>query len=180
MPVPRAHIGVAGLIAGALVAAAGGVLAAPAAVIGELRSGAGVLLPFIAAPVVEEMLKPAGVYLLLARWPRLLRGRRHAASLAAIGGFAFALVEALAFVTLAVDEPTRAFVVYRFSAPLAMHVTASFTAGWGIDPALLDWVRQGEPLPRRAVVHYGAAIAMHALYNIVAVTLELAGVLDLV
>ncbi len=165
---------------GALVAAAGGVLAAPAAVIGELRSGAGVLMPFLAAPVVEEILKPFGVYVLLARWPHLLSGRRHAACLATVGGLAFAVVEALAFVTLAVDEPTRAFFIYRFSAPLAMHATASFVAGWGIEPALMEWLRRGAPLPRRTVVCYGAAIAIHAVYNTVAVTLELAGVLDFV
>lgn len=169
---------VAAFLAGALVAAAGGALAAPVAAIEELRSGAGVLLPFVAAPTAEEIMKPAGVYLLLWRWPRLVAGSMRIALLAATGGLAFALVEAVAYVTLPSGEPSRAFVVYRFSAPLAMHVAASFAVGLGIGPSLIDWLQRGTPLPRRTVVCYGVAIAAHALYNAIAVALELAGVLD--
>ncbi|HWQ29312.1 MAG TPA: PrsW family glutamic-type intramembrane protease, partial [Dehalococcoidia bacterium] len=90
---------------------------------------------------------------------------------------AFAVIEAIAYVTLA-SEPSRGFVAYRFSAPVAMHVAASFTVGLGIGPALLDWLRRGTPLPRRTVVCYGVAIAAHAIYNTIAVALELAGALD--
>jgi RsiW-degrading membrane proteinase PrsW (M82 family) len=163
---------------GALVAAAGGMLAAPAAVIEEAGSGAAILLPFVAAPVIEEILKPSGVYLLLWRWPHVMPGRMHGALLAAVGGLAFGLVESAAFVTVAVDEPSRAFVIYRFSGPVAMHVAASFVAGLGIGPSLAGWVRHGTPLPKRTVVCYGVAVAAHALYNLAVISLGLSGVLD--
>lgn len=167
---PTAHA------AAVLVAVAGGMLAAPAAVIEEVRAGAGLLLPFIAAPVVEETLKPAGLYLLLIRWPGLVRGRLHAALLAAVAGLTFGLIESAAFVTIAADEPTRTFVIYRFSLPLVLHATASFIAGTGIGPGLIAWARTGAHLPRAAVRGFGAAIALHALYNTVVVALERSGV----
>ncbi|HXF50412.1 MAG TPA: PrsW family glutamic-type intramembrane protease [Dehalococcoidia bacterium] len=179
-PDPRARdVGPIGHLAAAAVAVAGALVAAPLAVIEELRPGLGLLLlPFVAAPTIEEILKPAGVYLLLVRWPRLVRGQLHTALLAALAGLAFGLLESAAFVTIAVDEPTRTFVAYRFTAPVAMHATASLIAGSGIGPDLIAWAKNGAPLPRRAVWRFGAAIALHAAYNLTAVALTLSGALD--
>ncbi len=179
-PDPGAReVGPIGHLAAAAVAVAGALVAAPVAVIEELSSGLGLLLlPFVAAPTIEEILKPAGVYLLLVRWPRLVRGQLHAALLAALAGFSFGLLESAAFVTVSVDEPARAFVAYRFTAPIAMHATASFIAGSGIGPDLIAWARSGSALPRRTVWRFGAAIALHAAYNVTAVALALSGALD--
>lgn len=178
-PAPRPAAGNVGHVVAALVSVAGALVAAPLAVIQELRSAVGlVLLPFFAAPAIEEILKPAGVYLLLGRWPCLVRGQLHAALLAALAGLTFGLLESAAFVTVAVEKPTRAFIAYRFSAPVAMHATASFVAGSGIGPNLVTWARGGSPLPRRAVWGFGAAIALHAAYNVAAVALSAAGPLD--
>ena len=42
--------------------------------------------PFIAAPLIEEALKPTGIYIILLRWPWALLGRLHTALLTATGG----------------------------------------------------------------------------------------------
>ena len=58
-----------------LIAAGGGVLGILGALIQELSQGS-LLIAFIAAPMIEEVMKPAGVYLLLVQWPKVLTSRR--------------------------------------------------------------------------------------------------------
>ena len=141
-----------------------------------MRSGAFLLLPLVGAPIIEELVKPFGVYLLLARWPRLLRGRLHTALLAALAGLSFGLIEALVYVTVYVPDPPDWFVTYRFSVPLVMHATASFIVGLGINRGLLDWAGRGAPLPKSTRNFYLAGIGLHAVFNTTAIALTIAGV----
>jgi RsiW-degrading membrane proteinase PrsW (M82 family) len=173
---------VLGTLAGHLLALSlavvGGVLGILGAVVQEVSAGGFLLLPFLGAPIIEELLKPAGVYILLVRWPRLLRGRLHTAFLAALAGLSFGVIEALVYVNVYVSDPPDWFVTYRFTLPLLLHLTASFIVGLGINQGLLAWVRGGSPLPRATRNFYIAAIALHAVFNIVATALALSGVLD--
>ncbi len=82
----------------AFFAIAGGLLGILGAVIEEAR--AGFLVPFVAAPIIEEALKPCGVYFLLGKWPRLLRSQLYTAYLAALGGLSFAVIENLVYLFL--------------------------------------------------------------------------------
>lgn len=157
----------------------GGVLGIFGAVVTELASGGGGLaVGFVAAPIIEEAMKPLGIYILLVKWPIALRNQPYTAVLTAISGLGFGLVEALAYVTLYVPDPPEWFVTYRFTIPLALHTTASLIYGFGINRALLDWASKGSPFPRRTLRLYVIAVVMHALFNIVAGALSLAGALD--
>ena len=158
------------------VALLGGVFGIFGAIVQEVQTGGLLLLPFLGAPIIEEIVKPSGVYLLLARWPRLLRGRLHTALLAAVAGLSFGVVEAVVYVTLYVPDPPAWFVTYRFTLPLFMHAAASFIVGLGINPGLLDWARSGAPLPKATRTFYLAAIGLHAVFNTVAISLAIAGV----
>ena len=175
---PVAGPGPLGHLAAVLIAVLGGALGILGAFIEEVRSGGFILLPFIGAPVIEEMLKPLGLYLLLARWPRLLLGQLHTAVLSALAGLTFGVIEALVYVNVYVSDPPDWFVAYRFSLPLLLHTTASFIVGLGVSPGLLAWASRGEPFPRASRNFYIAGIALHALFNITATALALAGVLD--
>ncbi len=172
-----------GLCAGHLFAITfavlGGVLGILGAAFQELRTG-GVflLLPFVGAPIIEELLKPSGIYILLVRWPRLLRGQLHTALLAAVSGLSFGLIEAVVYVTVYVSDPPDWFVTYRFTLPLLVHATASFIVGLGINERLLAWARDGAPLPKANRNFIIAGIALHAVFNTVATALALSGVLD--
>ncbi len=168
----------AGLALGALVAALGGLLGILGAAVEEFRSGGGILLIVAGAPVIEEALKPVGVYLLLTRWPGLLHGRLHTAALSALAGLTFGVVESLMYVNLYVDDPTPSYVTYRFTVTLGLHAGASFIAGLGINRSLLDWAGGSAPFPRASRYFFVAAMALHAVYNTVATILSLAGVLD--
>ena len=161
-----------------LLALLGGAFGIFGAFAQEFRAGGLLLLPFLGAPIIEELVKPSGVYLLLARWPRLLRGQLHTALLAAVAGLSFGVIEAVVYVTLYVPDPPAWFVTYRFTVPLFLHATASFIVGLGINRGLLDWARAGSPLPKATRNFYLAGIGLHAAFNTVTTALSLAGVFD--
>jgi RsiW-degrading membrane proteinase PrsW (M82 family) len=172
----------AGLIGGHLfavfVAALGGALGIIGAGVNELRTGGFLLLPIIGAPVIEEVAKPVGVYLLLARWPRLLHGQLHIAFLAAVAGLSFALIESLVYITIYVPDHSSGFVLFRFTVTPAIHMLASFTVGLGINRGLLDWASRGTQPPRSSLVFYAIGMCIHAAYNTTVVVLYVVDVLN--
>ncbi len=145
----------------------------------ELRSGGALLLPFVGAPIIEESLKPLGVYVLLVRWPHVLRSQLYTAFLAALSGLSFGIIESTLFVTLSGPDHPDWFLTYRFTAPLLMHSVASLIVGLGINRGLLDWATGRGSFPRRSRNAYVTAMVLHALFNVTAVSLTLAGVLDI-
>jgi len=161
-----------------VVAAVGGLLGIIGAVIGEFQAGGLILLPLVAAPIIEEAMKPAGVYIALLRWPNALSSRLFTALLAALGGLVFGLIEAVVYVTIYISDPPEWFVTYRFTLPLALHATTSFIFGLGITIGLIDWAAGRGPLPLRTRNFYIAAVVIHAIFNTIAVTLALTGVFD--
>ena len=161
-----------------LLALLGGAFGIFGAFAQEFRAGGLLLLPFLGAPIIEELVKPSGVYLLLARWPRLLRGQLHTALLAAVAGLSFGVIEAVVYVTLYVPDAPAWFVTYRFTVPLLLHATASFIVGLGINPGLLDWASRGAPLPKATRNFYVAGIGLHAAFNTVAFALVLSDVIN--
>ncbi|MDP2674634.1 MAG: PrsW family glutamic-type intramembrane protease [Dehalococcoidia bacterium] len=178
LPAPSQRAGLLGQLTAVAIALLGGAFGVFGAFVQEAQTGGLLLLPFLGAPIVEELVKPSGVYLLLARWPRLLRGRLHTALLSAVAGLSFGVVEAVVYVTLYVRDPPAWFVTYRFTVPLFLHATASFIVGLGINRGLLDWARRGSPLPKATRNFYLAGIGLHAAFNTVATALLLAGVFD--
>jgi RsiW-degrading membrane proteinase PrsW (M82 family) len=157
-----------------LVAVVGCVVGMPAVILQEVQSG----LPVFAAPVIEEAMKPAGVYILMLRWPRLLLGRLHTAVLAALGGLTFGLIESLIYVKIYFPDEGSDYVLFRFTVPVLMHTVASFIVGYGLSRTVIDWAAGRAPLPKLTRNFYFAAVALHLTYNIVAVILSLTGVLD--
>ena len=156
----------------------GGVIGIFAAAFEELRSGAGILVPFIVAPMAEEGLKPIGIYLLLYRSPHILRGQLYTATLTALSGLCFGVIESIVYVTVYAPDQSQAYFIYRFSVTLALHMAASFIVGLGINRPLLDWANGLARFPKRTRNAFVAAVLLHAAYNITAVSLELSGVLD--
>jgi RsiW-degrading membrane proteinase PrsW (M82 family) len=161
-----------------LLALAGGAFGIVAALFQELHAF-NPLLPFVGAPLIEEALKPAGIYVILLRWPHVLRGYLHTAVLAALAGLVFALIESLIYVTVYVSDPSDTYIRIRFTLPVALHMTASFLVGLGLDRRVIDWCAGRAAFPRRARNFYIAGVAVHAIYNTTVVILSLTGVLDI-
>ena len=160
-----------------LMALLGGALGVFGAVVQEIQSG-GIAGPFVAAPIIEEALKPAGIYILLIVWPRALAGRLHTALLTAISGLCFGLIESYVYVTWYYPEGDSAYVLFRFTVPVAMHTIGSFLVGFGLSRQMLDWAAGRAAFPKLTRNFYVAAVLLHAAYNISVTVLELSGVLE--
>jgi hypothetical protein len=94
------------------VAVVGGAMGIVGAALQEVQAGLGILLVIVAAPVIEEALKPSGIFVLLVRWPHALRGQLHIATLAALSGVSFGLIESLIYVTVYVSDPSDGYVCF--------------------------------------------------------------------
>jgi RsiW-degrading membrane proteinase PrsW (M82 family) len=162
----------------ALLAALGSVVGAIGSVVGELTPAALILGPFVGAPIIEEAMKPMGVILVLAARPWLLRGRMHIAALCALAGVTFGFLESLVYVHVYVDDPTDAFVLFRYSVTPALHGVASFIFGLGLNRKLIDWANGNASLRETGWRWFVAAMALHAAYNITAVVLEVTDVVE--
>jgi RsiW-degrading membrane proteinase PrsW (M82 family) len=170
--------GILGLAFTVVVALIGGLFGIVGAGVQELRTGGFILLPILGAPIIEEGLKPIGVYLLQARWPQLLLGRLHTGILGGLAGLTFGVLEALVYVFVYVDDPSDSFVLYRFTAPLALHTFCSFLVGLGVTRQLISWANGENPLPKSSRNLYLTAVAIHAAFNTTAIVLSLAGLID--
>ena len=162
-----------------LLAIVGGFLGIIGAIIQELQSTTTyILLPFLGAPIIEEALKPSGIYLALLWWPRALTSQIFTALLCALSGVVFGVIESFVYVTLYVDDPSDEFIVFRFSVPLGLHAACSFLVGLGLNQQVIDWAAGCSKLPRASRNYFIAAVALHGAYNTIAVVLSIAGVLD--
>jgi hypothetical protein len=153
------------------MAAVGGVLGILGAAIQEL-SYVSIVVVFVAAPMIEEVMKPTGVYILLARWPTVLTSRLFTAALAAVGGLSFAVVENIVYLNLYFPEHTQTLVVFRYSACLGLHTVCSFILGFGINQRLLASVRGEIPLLAGNKKYFIIPMIIHSLFNVAAVLLE--------
>ena len=154
-----------------LIAAAGGVLGVLGAVIQEWSYGS-LLVAFVAAPMIEEVMKPSGVYLLLVRWPQVLTSRIYTALLAAVGGLFFAIIENIVYLQFYFPEHTQTLVVFRYSACLTTHVVCSFILGFGINQKLLASVRGEIPLLKGNKKFFFIPMIIHSLFNIMVMLFE--------
>ena len=177
-PVPTAGIGLQMVVL--CVALLGGVLGILGSLVSEIQRGGGfVILPIIiAAPMIEEGMKPAGVYIGLLKWPHALRNQLHVALLCALGGLVFGLIESWIYVNVYVDDGSDAFVRFRYTVPVAMHVICSFVYGWGVNRSIIDWANGRGKVARSTRRAYIAAAVIHGTYNLMAIVLSVAGVLD--
>ena len=164
-----------------VIAALGGgwVAAAIALLPGLVGSDVILILLFLAVPFYEEALKPLGLYFVFLRWPRVTLSRLQAAGLAAAGGLSFAVIESWVSVDGHPEEGSD-FVLFRFTAPVAMHVFASFIFGLGLTPAILQWSGRRGRLPRETRAAYLTAVGLHMFYNLTIILLTAIGVLGYV
>jgi RsiW-degrading membrane proteinase PrsW (M82 family) len=161
-----------------LLSLVGGAMGIVGAFFGELQSGGGPLLIFLGAPIIEEAMKPIGVYLALVRWPQALTNRLYRAALCASAGLVFGLIESAVYVWIYATDAPDWYPVFRFTVPVSLHMIASFTVGLGLDRAIVRWVNHGGRLPRKTRNFYFGGVAIHAIYNTTAVILALSGVFD--
>jgi RsiW-degrading membrane proteinase PrsW (M82 family) len=161
-----------------VLAVIGGALGILGALVQEIQETNFLLLPFLGAPLIEEALKPSGLYLTLLWWPRALNNQLLTAALCAVSGLVFGIIESIVYVTVYVSDASDGFVLYRFTVTLGLHALASFIVGLGINRKILDWAAGRSKLRKASRNYYIIGVAIHAIYNTAAVILSLSGVLD--
>lgn len=152
-----------------LIAITGGLFAILTASVEEIKY-IGFFGPFIAAPLIEETIKPTGVYFLLAKKPLALRGQHYTAFLTALAGLSFGIIESIMYISggrqsLSVGN-WQLFVIWRFSVCLVLHTGCSFIVGHGINQRLLASVKGDIPFLQGNWKFYVIPMVVHALYNI--------------
>ena len=165
-------------LAALALALLGGVFGIVGAFVQEIRAGVSPLVVVLGAPIIEEILKPSGLYVVVARWPRLFERQIYIAALAGLAGLVFGVLESTLYVKVYADDPSGAFIVYRFTVTVLLHTAASTIVGWGISERLVRWASYGGGFPKTSRNALIGGIALHALYNLTVTVLSWTGTLD--
>jgi len=171
LPAPKPLSGKWDILA-PLLALSGGVFGILGAFITEATHSS-LLGAFVAAPIIEETLKPSGLYLILAKWPRALRKPIYTAMLAALGGIAFAIIENLVYLNIYIPEPSTEIIIFRYTACVGIHALCSFIFGLGINLKLLDSIRGHIRFLSCGKRYFFSAMILHGLYNITVFIVQL-------
>lgn len=193
-PKPVAHNHKMGL-GGLLVVAFGSLLAIPGVFLGAVTSGVGFLGPVVAGPLIEEVLKPAGLIILLTRRPELRLSATMGVLAGGFSGLVFAIVENLIYLLIYVPQHDASFAAWRWTVCVAVHIGCSALVGYGLarsstdkeiveedeyrllssaskhllnEPRERSGVFQGESLTCLVI-----ACVVHGAYNFLTIVLEL-------
>jgi RsiW-degrading membrane proteinase PrsW (M82 family) len=148
-----------------LLALTGGVFGIVTVIPLELPHVLSLMAAILWAPVFEELAKPIGVYVLLARWPATLGSRWRTAILCALGGLSFGLVESCIYMFVYFRDHGQALLLFRFTVPPLMHTVASFVFGLGLTTDFFSSLGRGLR-PRAANwAFFLSAMLIHAYYN---------------
>jgi RsiW-degrading membrane proteinase PrsW (M82 family) len=153
------------LILAPLLALAGGCFGIFGAFITELFHGS-IFPAYIGAPIIEEVLKPSGIYLMLAKWPRVLRNQWYTACLAALSGICFAVIENLVYLNIYIDDPSSRVIMWRYTAGIGLHALCSFIFGFGINQKLIASIKGETRFLSCGKRFFIPAAVIHSLYNI--------------
>lgn len=162
------------MVFAALLAISGSIFAIPGIFQAELTA-IGPLAVWVWAPVIEEAFKPAGVYLVLIKWPGTLKNRAVTALLTALAGITFGLIESTIYMTVYFPEHTQSDLVFRYTVPVMIHTLASFIFGLGLNQQLLVSLKRGGPFLISNWGFFVAAMVIHSVYNITVTVLEVIG-----
>ena len=150
---------------GPVIAIVGGSVGLVGAFIQETLHGS-FFGPFVAGPMIEEALKPSGVYFLLAKWPRVLYNRLDTAFLAALGGLTFGILENFVYLNIYFPSHSPELVLFRYTAGLVLHALCSFIVGFGINQRLVDSVKGHIPFLSVNKRFFIIPMVIHGLYNL--------------
>jgi RsiW-degrading membrane proteinase PrsW (M82 family) len=143
----------------------GGVLGVLGAIFQEILYGS-FFAAFVGGPMIEEVMKPAGVYLILAFKRSVLKRRIYTALLAGLGGLSFGVIENLIYLNLYFPQHSQNLAIFRYTAGLGLHTITSFILGFGINEKLLQSVRGEIPFLKGNWKFFIIPMVIHSMFNI--------------
>ena len=163
-----------------LALALAAILSGPFAILGALIGSGGalsvVILVVVFAPLVEEMLKVAGILYLAEVRPWLVPSATALVVVAVCSGLVFAAIENWLYLAVIIENPTAEIVRWRWTFGPLVHGTGSLLAGIGVARMWRMLPNQGlRPDFKVAAGWIIAAVIVHGGYNLFATWLELFG-----
>ena len=140
---------------------------------------ADLLAVIVVGPVTEEVVKVSAAWWVVEKRPFRFQSISQILFCAACGGLAFAAIENLIYMYVYVPNHSAAFVAFRWTVCVALHVTCSMIAGLGL-ARIWDNTMRNMHRPKTALGIPWLVTAMigHGLYNLSAVIAEATGWLD--
>lgn len=128
---------------GVLVIAAGSLLAIPGVTVESVTAPL-YFGPILAGPLLEEILKPAGLLILLGRDPQLRIAPIVGAVAGAFSGLVFAALENAVYFNIYNPDHSPEYAVWRWTVCVALHVLCSALVGYGLARARATPLEPGE------------------------------------
>ena len=143
------------------------------------NGGAGLLAVVVFGPVTEEVVKIATAWWVVEKRPYLFKSVTQILFCCGCGGLAFAALENLVYMYVYVPDHSAAFVTFRWTVCVGLHVTCSLVAGLGL-ARVWDNAMRNEHRPRTpmGIPWLVTAMVGHGLYNLSVVVAAMAGWLD--
>jgi len=156
-------------------AAIGGALLTSASQFNDLTGG---MYVFVFGPLIEEMLKVAGILILVEKYPWIIPRWWVIPVGIALSGLTFACIENLWYVFFVIPDASEAIVTWRWTVCTALHGTCSLIAGIGVAKVWIRTDRTGQ-MPRLSLASpwLVTAIVVHGAYNTSMFFLEVSGYL---
>lgn len=159
-----------------------GLLTGPFAIFGAFfkslvgESGFGYMAVVIIGPVIEEMLKVAGILWLVERRPWVVPSVGGILLVGVLGALGFAAIENVMYLTVYIPDHGPALARWRWTVCVVMHIGCSFIAAKGVAVMWKRSMMSGQPADVSAAFPYFVtAIAIHGGYNALAVLLHSLG-----
>lgn len=139
----------------------------------------GLVAVVVFGPVAEEVVKIATAWWVVEKRPYLFKSVGQILFCAACGGLAFAAIENLVYMYVYVPDHTEAFVRFRWSVCVALHVTCSMIAGLGLARIWDNAIRNlHRPQVALGIPWMVLAMTGHGLYNFAISIASMMGWLD--
>ena len=146
---------------------------------GSPLSAFGLIAVVVFGPVTEEVVKVSAAWWVVEKRPFWFQTVPQIIFCAACGGAAFAAIENLIYMYVYVPDHSAAFVIYRWTVCVGLHVGCSLVAGLGLAKIWDNAIRNlHRPKVALGVPYLVIAIVVHGFYNLTVTIASLAGWLD--
>ncbi len=132
------------------------------------------LVPFLVAPLIEEILKPIGVIVILESKPFWIKSKWQIFWLCVVGALIFSLLENLLYIYIyARDTNTINFIIFRYTVCILVHLVSTGILAWGLMREYVSMINEERKFELENLLAYiTVAVIVHGGYNFLAYLLS--------
>ena len=132
------------------------------------------LVPFLVAPLIEEILKPIGVILVLEDKPSWIKNKWQIFWLCIVGALVFSFLENLLYIYVYTKNTnTVNFIIFRYIVCTSVHLISTGILAWGLMREYVNMTDKGRKFEVENLLTYiTTAVIIHGGYNFLAYILS--------